>query len=71
MNDNNLKIIQVSDLHFLKDGETMYGANPVNRFRAFINVFLESFTINRDLKCFLNIFTTSFVSFSLIKPVST
>ena len=37
MNDNNLKIIQVSDLHFLKDGETMYGANPVNRFRAFIN----------------------------------
>ena len=22
---------------FLKDGETMYGANPVNRFRAFIN----------------------------------
>ena len=37
MNDNNLKIIQVSDLHFLKDGETMYGANPVNRFRPFIN----------------------------------
>ena len=37
MNDNYLKIIQVSDLHFLKDGETMYGANPVSRFRAFIN----------------------------------
>ena len=37
MNDNYLKIIQVSDLHFLKDGETMYGANPVSRFRAFVN----------------------------------
>ena len=37
MNDSNLKIIQVSDLHFLKDGETMYGANPVIRFRAFVN----------------------------------